>query len=121
MVFGEYFLNAILIEKPSGFIVQLASCVCVTMTLLLHGTMLKRGLRVQNLLGVFNLCVLTTITATGVVAICNGIPTTTDLINEDPSPWRGRENFKDIWKGTILSPSSICLSLNSVRLFVGFR
>ncbi|KAF9446972.1 high affinity methionine permease [Macrolepiota fuliginosa MF-IS2] len=118
LVFGEYALKALLGQEPSSFVLKLTSFVCVTLAFLLHGTMLRWGLRLQNILGVFKLFVVAIVAATGFFALRNGI-TGGDGLPEDR--WRGRENFRDIWKGTTASPASICLALYSVIWsFIGF-
>ncbi|KXN82021.1 High-affinity methionine permease [Leucoagaricus sp. SymC.cos] len=120
LVFGEYFLKALLNTEPPRLVLQLMSFICVTVTLLLHGAVLEWGLRVQNMLGVFQLFVVAMVAATGLVAIRSGVPAAVEL-GKEPCQWRGRDNFSNIWEGTNLSPSSISLALNSVMWsFVGF-
>ncbi|KAF5349552.1 hypothetical protein D9756_008800 [Leucocoprinus leucothites] len=121
LIFGEYILKAFLDHEPSPFLLRFTSFACVTLTLLLHGTAVELGLRVQNVLGVFKLFVLTIVAATGLVALKNGIPTVAGVQGYDDSQWRGRANFTDMWKGTHVSASSLCFGLNSVIWsFVGF-
>lgn len=114
LIFAEYILKAFLSEEPSCLVVQLTSFVCVTLTFLLHGTAVGLGLRVQNVLGVFKLIVLAIVAGTGLVALKYGIPSDTGFMEDR---WRGRENFRDIWSGTISSASSMCLGLYSVSYF----
>lgn len=114
LVFGEYALKAFLDHEPSSTLLKLTSFACVTLTFLLHGTAVEWGLRVQNTLGVFKLFVLVMVAATGLVALKNGIPTVAGIQQEDYQ-WRGRHNFVDMWKGTNVSASSLCLCLYSVR------
>lgn len=111
-MFGEYFLKALINREPSSLILKFTSFVCVTWAFLLHGTALKWGLRAQNVLGIFQLIVVGTIAGTGLFALRNGIEGGTGLPKDR---WRGRDNFRDVWQGTILSAPSICLSLYSVR------
>ena len=113
LVFGEYALKAFLDHEPSSILLKLTSFACVTLTFLLHGTAVEWGLRVQNTLGVFKLFVLVMVAATGLVALKNGIPTVAGIQQEDYQ-WRGRHNFVDMWKGTNVSASSLCLCLYSV-------
>jgi len=117
LVFGEYALKAFLDHEPSSILLKLTSFACVTLTFLLHGTAVEWGLRVQNTLGVFKLFVLVMVAATGLVALKNGIPTVAGIQQEDYQ-WRGRHNFVDMWKGTNVSASSLCLCLYSVRSFL---
>lgn len=119
-VSAEYFLKAILDEQPSTLLLRLTSFAVITATLLLHGITLKWGLRVQNILGAFKLFILAIIIATGLAVFRNGIPSSAGM-NGGSSQWRGRANFRNVWDGTILNPSSICLALNSVIWsFLGF-
>jgi amino acid transporter len=71
------------------------------------------GLRIQNVLGVFKLFILAIVAATGFVALFYGIPNSSHFV---PDRWRGHENFRNIWSGTITNPSAVCLSLYSVSL-----
>lgn len=114
LIFGEYALKAFFDHEPSSFLLKFTSFACVTLTFLLHGTAVEWGLRVQNILGVFKLFVLAIVAATGLVALQNGIPTVAGLQQQEQSQWRGRENFVDIWQGTTVSASSLCLGLYSV-------
>ncbi|KAI0371226.1 amino acid transporter [Pilatotrama ljubarskyi] len=69
-VFGEYTLHAIDPSKPPSPIApRLASVACITVALLLHGTMLKAGLRIQNTLGLFKLVVLIGIAFSGLASL----------------------------------------------------
>jgi len=114
LVFGEYALKAFLDHEPASVLLKLTSFACVTLTFLLHGTAVEWGLRVQNALGVFKLFVLIMVAATGLVALNNGIPTVAG-IQQEGYQWRGRQNFVDMWEGTNVSASSLCLCLYSVR------
>lgn len=111
MVFGEYFLKALLGHEPSPLALKIASFGCVTWGFLLHGLALKWGLRTQNILGIFQILVVLVVVGTGFVALTSGIQGGPGLPEDR---WRGRDNFKDIWKGTTVSASSICLGLYSV-------
>jgi len=115
LIFGEYALKAFLNHDPSSLLLKLTSFACVTLTFLLHGTAVEWGLRLQNVLGVFKLFVLAMVAVTGLVALKNGIPTVASIQQEEYQ-WRGRQNFVGIWKGTSVSPSSLCLCLYSARL-----
>jgi len=118
LVFGEYFLKAFINREPSPLALKFTSFMCVTWAFLLHGTAFKWGLRAQNVLGIFQIIVVLMIAGTGFVALRNGIQGGTGLPEDR---WRGQENFRDVWKGTTLSASSICLSLYSVIYsFIGF-
>lgn len=111
LIFGEYFSKAIFKSEPTSFIVQLVSLCCVTFALLLHGTMRKWGLRLQNLLGAFKLFIVCAVIATGYAALRDGIPAES-VSSQDR--WRGRRNFHDIWEGTSGGIASLCTGLYSV-------
>ncbi|KAJ3568786.1 hypothetical protein NP233_g5490 [Leucocoprinus birnbaumii] len=122
LVTAEYFLKATLSGEASIRLVRFTSFICITISLLLHGMALKLGLRVQNALGAFKLFVLVLVVGTGLVALVSGIPVSGDSDGgTPPSPWRGRDNFRSIWNGTVLSTSSFCFALNSVTWsFLGY-
>ncbi|KXN82126.1 High-affinity methionine permease [Leucoagaricus sp. SymC.cos] len=121
LIVGEYTLKAFMDHEPSPSLLRFTSFMCITLTFLLHGTAVEWGLRVQNVLGVFKLFVLAMVGATGLVALRYGIPSQAGLTGISEPRWRGRDNFHNIWDGTIVSASSVCLSLNSVIWsFIGF-
>ncbi|KAI8986737.1 amino acid transporter [Trametes punicea] len=69
-VFGEYALHALNpSQAPSPTTARLAGVLCITVALLLHGTMLKAGLRVQNALGLFKLLILVGIALSGLASL----------------------------------------------------
>ncbi|KAH9941207.1 amino acid transporter [Epithele typhae] len=73
-VFGEYALHAIdPTQPPSPRTARLAGVACITFALLLHGTALNAGLRLQNALGMFKLLVLVGIALSG-LAVLLGVP-----------------------------------------------
>ena len=101
MVFGEYTLRA-LNRDPTHLQLRLVGFACITFTLLLHGTALKWGLRLQNVLGVFNITILVFVITTGVFALGGYMKV------EKP------HNFRNPFEGTTASASSFCSSLYSV-------
>ena len=60
-------------SPPSPRTARLAGVACITFALILHGTALKAGLRLQNALGGFKLLVLLGIALSG-VAVLLGVP-----------------------------------------------
>jgi amino acid transporter len=77
--------------------------------MLLHGTALKWGLRLQNFLGIFKLFVLLFVIVTGFVALRGHLKV------------KPPHNFTNIFEGTTLSASSICSSLyNVIWSYTGF-
>ena len=105
-------------HEPSTLILKLTSFVCVTLTFLLHGTAVEWGLCVQNILGVFKLIVLAIVAGTGWFALKYGIPSAAGVLDGSglpPNPrWRGTGNFVNVWEGTTINASSLCLALYSV-------
>lgn len=57
------------LRKPSPAAVRLASLGCITFAFLLHGTNVRWGIRVQNVLGVFKLFVLIGIALSGLATL----------------------------------------------------
>lgn len=67
-------LHALQPEKtPSPTAARLAGVACITFALLLHGTALKAGLRLQNALGMFKLSILIGIALSGLASLF-GVP-----------------------------------------------
>lgn len=56
-------------QPPSPTTARLAGVLCITVALLLHGTMLKTGLHIQNALGLFKLFVLVGIALSGLASL----------------------------------------------------
>ena len=101
IIFGEYALRALNLE-PTHWQLRLMGFVCITFALLLHGTSLKWGLRVQNTLGVFNIIILLFVIATGFLALGGHMKV------EQP------HNFRKPFHGSTASASSLCSGLYSV-------
>ena len=106
LVFGEYILRAANID-PGLWTLRAVGFLCVTFAFLIHGTALKWGLRLQNLLGFFKIFVLFIVIGTGFVALYKR--------TKDESP---EDDSKADYPGpsTNVSVSSICLSLYNVSL-----
>lgn len=111
LIFGEYILRALLNGEPSPLVLKFTAFLCITLSVLLHGSAVELGLRIQNVLAIFKLIVLAIVVATGLVALRYGIPSSSNFVEDR---WRGHENFKNVWVGTISSASSVCLALYSV-------
>ncbi|KAG6878830.1 hypothetical protein C0992_007372 [Termitomyces sp. T32_za158] len=78
--------------------------------MLLHGTALKWGLRLQNFLGMFKLLILFIVVGTGFLALCGHVRIV-------PPP----RNFEHIFEGTKFDTSSLCMCLyNVLWSYVGF-
>ncbi|KAG5643089.1 hypothetical protein DXG03_001585 [Asterophora parasitica] len=108
LVFGEYLLKALGIE-PGRWTLRFVGLACLTFAMLLHGTALKWGLRLQNFLGMFKIIVILIVIGTGFVALSGHMQI------EKP------HNFENIFEGTTTNPSSFCFGLyNVLWSFVGF-
>ncbi|KAG6861631.1 hypothetical protein C0995_014070 [Termitomyces sp. Mi166 len=109
LVFGEYILKALNIE-PTRWGLRFVSFSCITFAMLLHGTALKWGLRLQNFLGMFKLLVLLIVVGTGFFALRGHV-------RVEPPP----RNFERVFEGTKLDASSLCLCMyNVLWSYVGF-
>ncbi|KAG6915949.1 hypothetical protein DXG01_009171 [Tephrocybe rancida] len=108
LVFGEYMLKAVNME-PTRWGLRFVALACITFAMLLHGTALNWGLRLQNFLGIFKLLVLFIVVGTGFVALSG------HLHVEPP------RNFENVFEGTKLDASSLCVCLyNVLWSYVGF-
>ncbi|KIJ25570.1 hypothetical protein M422DRAFT_33663 [Sphaerobolus stellatus SS14] len=108
LIFGEYILLAANVT-PERWTLRLVGFACITFALVLHGSALKWGLRLQNFLGVFKILVLVVVIITGFVALAGHMKV--------PKP----HNFDNAFEGTTASASSFCLSLyNVIWSFIGF-
>jgi len=108
-VFGEYILRAANQENPGQWTRRLIGFAGITFAFLLHGTRIRWGLWVQNVLGTLKLIILAIVIICGFVALGGHLKV--------PKP----NNFHNAFEGTTASASSFCLSLYSVIWsFVGF-
>lgn len=109
IVFGEYILRAANQENPGRWTRRLIGFACITFSFLLHGTALKWGLRLQNVLGILKILIVLIIIITGFVALGGHLKV--------PKP----DNFDHAFAGTTANASSFCLSLyNVIWSYVGF-
>ncbi|KAG6853729.1 hypothetical protein C0991_001967 [Blastosporella zonata] len=108
LVFGQYILLAANVE-PGRWTLRLVGFACITFALLIHGTALKWGLRLQNFLGIVKIIILIFVIITGFVALGG------HMNIEKP------HNFRNAFEGTNASASSFCLSLyNVIWSYIGF-
>ena len=96
VVFGEYILLAARVE-PGTWNQRGLGLACITTAFIIHGTALKWGIRLQNVLGVIKLCIIFII----IIAPLVNLKDTTD-------------NLTNAFEGTTASPYGIVTSLNSV-------
>ncbi|TFL03428.1 high affinity methionine permease [Pterulicium gracile] len=88
LVFGEYILIAAG-KTPTQWNTRAVALACITWALLIHGTALKWGLRIQNVLGVFKVAILILIAFSGFAALAG-------RVKIDPKP----DNFTNSFEGT---------------------
>ena len=88
-------LHSLSIE-PTWFNTRLVAFTCLTSICLIHGTLLKLGLRLQNTLGVFKLLVLSIISMSGILCLAgvNGIQVRDEYEKPDNFAW-GK-----LWEGS---------------------
>ncbi|KAG6882400.1 hypothetical protein C0993_010691, partial [Termitomyces sp. T159_Od127] len=109
LVFGEYIHKTLGVE-PTRRGLSFVSVSCITFAMLLHGTALKWGLRLQNFLGMFKLVVLFIVVGTGPLSLRGHV-------RVEPPP----RNFEHVFEGTKLDASSLCMCLyNVLWSYVGF-
>lgn len=109
IVFGEYILRAANQENPGQWTRRLVGFAGITFAFLLHGTNVRAGLYLQNVLGIFKFVVLLVVIIAGFVALGGHMAV--------PKP----DNFTNAFEGTTASASSFCLSLyNVIWSYVGF-
>ncbi|KAL1410672.1 methionine permease [Vanrija albida] len=109
IVFGEYILRAANQQHPGQWTRRLVGFACITFVFLLHGTRLRWGLWLQNVLGVFKFFILLIVIIGGFIALGGHLKV------EKPN------NFHNAFEGTTASASSFCLSLyNVIWSYVGF-
>ncbi|KAF9552203.1 amino acid transporter [Agrocybe pediades] len=132
LVFGEYILMASQVEL-TRWTLRLVGFAYVSFAVLIHGTALKWGLRLQNFLGIFKVLVLLFIVVTGWVALgghlrdfetdANGVGLVPgkDDVGFRTGPRDSRENFRNAFEGTKGSASGVCLCLhNVIWSYIGF-
>ncbi|KAL1941718.1 hypothetical protein VTO73DRAFT_6718 [Trametes versicolor] len=115
-VFGEYALHALNpSQPPSPTTARLAGVLCITAALLLHGTMLKTGLHIQNALGLFKLFVLIGIALSGLASLLQ-VP---GFRLENPP-----RNFEwdTMWEGTLVGGVNAFVTglFNVIWCFIGY-
>ncbi|OJT02832.1 High-affinity methionine permease [Trametes pubescens] len=115
-VFGEYALHALNpSQPPSPTTARIAGVLCITVALLLHGTMLKTGLHIQNALGLFKLFVLVGIALSGLASLLQ----VKGFRLENPP-----RNFEwdTMWEGTLVGGVNAFVTglFNVIWCFIGY-
>ncbi|KAJ6571447.1 APC amino acid permease [Mycena capillaripes] len=116
IVFGEYVLNALDI-LPTRFNSRLIAILVLTFCLLVHGTLLKFGVRLQNTLGAFKLLILAAISLLGILSLLEvpgfGVR----------APYEVPHNFQwaRLWEGSGTGANGFVTALYSVIWsFIGY-
>ncbi|PVH97418.1 amino acid transporter [Periconia macrospinosa] len=108
VVFGEYILHAANVEV-NRWNQRGVGLACITTAFLIHGTALKWGLRLQNLLGVIKLLIILLIVVSGWAALGGA------LRIEKP------HNFDNAFKGTTGSAYGVVTALyNVIWSYIGY-
>ncbi|KAM5356675.1 hypothetical protein ACJ41O_003321 [Fusarium nematophilum] len=109
VVFGEYILHAANkeVDRWNQRGVGLA---CITVAFIIHGTALKWGLRLQNVLGIIKIIIVLIIILAGFVALGGHVK-----LDEKP------DNFSNAFEGTSGSAYGVVTALyNVIWSFVGY-
>ncbi|KAF8799568.1 APC amino acid permease [Phlegmacium glaucopus] len=118
IVFSEckYMLHSISIE-PTWFNTRLVAFSCLTSICLVHGTLLKLGLRLQNTLGVFKLIVLALISVSGILCLAGvkGIQVRDEYEKPNNFTW------DKLWEGSGTGSNAFVNGLyNVIWSFIGY-
>jgi amino acid transporter len=111
VMFGEYILHAAQIEVDR-WNQRAIGLACITAAFLIHGTALKWGIRLQNLLGAIKVIIILIIVVAGWVALAGHLK-----LPEDQKP----HNFTNAFEGTTGSAYGVVTALyNVIWSFVGY-
>jgi len=102
-------LHSLSIE-PTWFNTRLVAFGCLSSVCLVHGTLLKLGIRLQNTLGVFKLLVLALISVSGILCLAGvkGIQVRDDYEKPDNFRW------DKLWEGSGTGPNAFVNGLYNV-------
>ncbi|KAJ6484505.1 APC amino acid permease [Mycena vitilis] len=116
IVFGEYVLHALDLT-PTRFASRLVALLVLTFCLLVHGTLLNFGVRLQNTLGAFKLLILSAIALLGLLSLLS-VPGFAVR-----APYEVPHNFRwaDLWAGSGTGANGAVTALYSVIWsFIGY-
>ncbi|KAJ7206905.1 APC amino acid permease [Mycena pura] len=116
IVFGEYVLHALDIT-PTRLNSRLVAILVLTFCVVVHGTMLKFGVRLQNTLGAFKFFILAAISALGILCLL-GVPGLAVR-----APYEVPHNFQwaRLWEGSGTGVNGFITALYSVMWsFIGY-
>ncbi|KAJ7115061.1 APC amino acid permease [Mycena crocata] len=116
IVFGEYVLHALAIE-PTRFSSRLVAILVLTFCLLVHGTLLRFGVRLQNALGAFKLLILAAISLLGILSLLD-VP---GFTVRDPYEVPHNFTWAGLWEGSGTGANGFVTALYSVIWsFIGY-
>ncbi|KAJ7751513.1 APC amino acid permease [Mycena maculata] len=116
IVFGEYVLHALAIP-PTRFAARIVAVLVLTFCLVVHGTLLTFGLRLQNALGASKLAILAAIALLGILSLL-GFPGLAVR-----APYEVPHNFRwaNLWEGSGTGVNGFVTALYSVIWsFIGY-
>ncbi|KAG6844862.1 hypothetical protein H0H87_002985 [Tephrocybe sp. NHM501043] len=96
VVFGEYVIHSLSLT-PTRTNTRLVAFLCLTFCLLIHGTLHKHGLRLQNFLGFSKLLILCAIAFSGIFSLV-GVPGF--AVREPYDPPRNFDSWNTFWEGS---------------------
>ncbi|KPM35513.1 High-affinity methionine permease [Neonectria ditissima] len=109
VIFGEYILHAANVEV-NRWNQRGVGLACITVAFIIHGTALKWGLRLQNVLGIIKLTIVAIIILGGFIALGGHLK-----IDEKP------DNFTNAFEGTTGSAYGVVTALyNVIWSFIGY-
>ncbi|KAK0649949.1 amino acid permease-domain-containing protein [Cercophora newfieldiana] len=111
VIFGEYILHAANVEV-NRWNQRGIGLACITAAFLIHGTALKWGIRLQNLLGAIKVIIILIIVVAGWVALAGHLK-----LPEDQKP----HNFTNAFEGTTGSAYGVVTALyNVIWSYIGY-
>ncbi|KAF9479857.1 APC amino acid permease [Pholiota conissans] len=117
VVFSEYILHSLSIE-PTWFHTRLTAFSCLTFVCIVHGSLLKWGLRLQNALGMLKLVVLALISISGLLCLAGFRDVQVGDEYEKPENFNSWEN---LWKGSGTGANAFVSGLyNVIWSFIGY-
>ncbi|KAF9074561.1 APC amino acid permease [Rhodocollybia butyracea] len=116
VVFGEYVIHA-LDKEPSRYNTRFVAFLCLTFILLLHGSLLKWGLRLQNALALLKLVILSAIAICGILSLIGVEAFAVKQGYEIPSNFQ----WDKLWEGSRGDVNAFVTGLyNVIWSFVGY-
>ncbi|KAF5324296.1 hypothetical protein D9619_011392 [Psilocybe cf. subviscida] len=117
VVFSEYLLHSFSIE-PTWFHTRVTAFSCLTFICLLHGSLLKWGLRIQNALGLFKLVVLALISVSGLLCLAG---VSSFQVREGYDVPDNFSSWKNFWAGSGTGTNAFVNGLyNVIWSFIGY-